>query len=81
MQSISTPERTSHGAPDASLQAEAKYQDCLACRIIGSAALAGLGVHSLNQSRAHQPGTPMGKRIMAGLGICFLAGSYLRWTK
>ncbi|KAI0783440.1 hypothetical protein C8Q75DRAFT_725843 [Abortiporus biennis] len=56
-------------------------KDCLTCRIIGTAALAGTGVYALNQSRAHAPGSIIGKRIMAGVGICFLVGSAFRWTK
>ncbi|EPT03299.1 hypothetical protein FOMPIDRAFT_1078145, partial [Fomitopsis schrenkii] len=56
------------------------YRDCLPCRAIGTTALAGLGIHALNQSRAHQPGTLMGKRAMAGVGVLCLVGSYLRWT-
>ncbi|PSS34081.1 hypothetical protein PHLCEN_2v1875 [Hermanssonia centrifuga] len=46
------------------------YQDCLACRIVGTAALGGVGIYALNQSRAHAPGSIVGKRIMAGLGVC-----------
>ncbi|KZT01314.1 uncharacterized protein LAESUDRAFT_664173 [Laetiporus sulphureus 93-53] len=59
----------------------ARYQDCLACRVIGTAALGGVGVYALNQSRAHQPGSIVGKRIMAGLGVCFLIAGAMRWTK
>ncbi|PCH37575.1 hypothetical protein WOLCODRAFT_84404 [Wolfiporia cocos MD-104 SS10] len=47
-----------------------QYQDCLACRVIGTAALGGAGIYALNQSRAHQPGSMVGKRIMAGVGVC-----------
>ncbi|CCM05387.1 uncharacterized protein FIBRA_07603 [Fibroporia radiculosa] len=56
-------------------------QDCLACRVIGTAALGGVGIYALNQSRAHQPGSVVGKRIVAGLGVCFLVASALRWSK
>ncbi|KAJ3551119.1 hypothetical protein NM688_g4917 [Phlebia brevispora] len=56
-------------------------EDCLPCRIVGSAALGGVGIYALNQSRAHQPGSIVGKRILAGLGVCFLVASALRWTK
>ncbi|GJE92618.1 hypothetical protein PsYK624_087730 [Phanerochaete sordida] len=56
-------------------------QECLTCRIIGSGALAATGFYALNQSRAHQPGSVIGKRIMAGVGVCFLIGSAFRWTK
>ena len=45
-------------------------KDCLACRVIGTGALAGVGIYALNQSRAHAPGSVVGKRIMAGVGIC-----------
>ncbi|KAI0365009.1 hypothetical protein BV20DRAFT_955126 [Pilatotrama ljubarskyi] len=56
-------------------------KDCLACRVIGTVALGGVGVYALNQSRAHAPGSVVGKRIMAGVGVCFLVASALRWTK
>ncbi|RDX41265.1 hypothetical protein K466DRAFT_452985, partial [Polyporus arcularius HHB13444] len=56
-------------------------QDCLACRVIGTAALGGVGIYALNMSRAHAPGSVVGKRIMAGVGFCFLVASALRWTK
>ena len=45
-------------------------KDCLACRVIGTAALGGVGIYALNQSRAHAPGSIAGKRVMAGLGVC-----------
>ncbi|EIM82501.1 uncharacterized protein STEHIDRAFT_29839, partial [Stereum hirsutum FP-91666 SS1] len=47
---------------------EKPYQDCMSCRIIGTGALAGVGIAALNKSRAHQPGSLMGKRLMAGMG-------------
>src|SRR5260370_41480217 len=53
--------------------------DCLSCRIIGTGALGSTGLYALNQSRAHQPGSPVGKRIMAGIGVLFLLGSVARW--
>ncbi|KAI0800081.1 hypothetical protein C8Q74DRAFT_1313877 [Fomes fomentarius] len=56
-------------------------QDCLACRVIGTVALGGVGVYALNQSRAHAPGSVVGKRLMAGVGVCFLVASVLRWNK
>lgn len=59
---------------------EKPYQDCMSCRIIGTAALGGVGLAALNKSRAHQPGSVMGKRLMAGMGVLFLIGSYSRWT-
>ncbi|KAL6306883.1 hypothetical protein BKA93DRAFT_728512 [Sparassis latifolia] len=74
---------TESGVPSqgAETQAAPKPQDCLACRVIGTGALGGLGVYALNQSRAHMPGSIAGKRVMAGLGVCFLVASALRWTK
>ncbi|KAF8482487.1 hypothetical protein DFH94DRAFT_727452 [Russula ochroleuca] len=53
--------------------------DCLSCRIIGTGALGATGVYALNQARAHQPGSPVGKRVMAGVGVLFLLGSVARW--
>ena len=69
MQSAPSPEHSPPVNPNISSKVNNEYQDCLACRVIGTTALAGLGVHALNQSRAHQPGTPMGKRAMAGVGV------------
>ncbi|KZT26807.1 hypothetical protein NEOLEDRAFT_1062170 [Neolentinus lepideus HHB14362 ss-1] len=60
---------------------EQSQQECLACRIIGSGALAATGAYALNMSRAHHPGSIMGKRVMGALGVGFLVGSVLRWTK
>ena len=78
-------------------QERLKPEDCLACRVIGTAALGGVGVYALQQSRAHAPGSVVGKRIMAGVGVCeyaldcgiiarltlpgFLVASALRWSK
>lgn len=45
-------------------------QDCFTCRLIGSTALGAVGIYALNQSRRHQPGSPLGKRIMAAVGVC-----------
>ncbi len=45
-------------------------QDCLACRVIGTAALGGVEIYALNMSSAHTPGSVVGKRIMAGVGFC-----------
>ncbi|EGN99621.1 hypothetical protein SERLA73DRAFT_179725 [Serpula lacrymans var. lacrymans S7.3] len=56
------------------------YKDCLSCRIVGTGALAGTGLYALNMSRARAPGSVMGKRVMAGVGVGFLIGSALRWT-
>ncbi|KAI0824529.1 hypothetical protein BC628DRAFT_1322200 [Trametes gibbosa] len=69
----------SEGAPRVTMQQNPK--DCLACRVIGTVALGGVGVYALERSRAHAPGSLVGKRIMAGVGVCFLVASALRWTK
>jgi hypothetical protein len=53
--------------------------DCLSCRIIGTGALGATGFYALNQARAHQPGSPVGTRIMAGIRVLFLLGSVARW--
>lgn len=53
--------------------------DCLSCRIIGTGALGVTGLYAINQARAHQPGSVIGKRIMAGVGVLFLLGSVGRW--
>ncbi|KAK0504516.1 hypothetical protein EDD18DRAFT_302643 [Armillaria luteobubalina] len=45
------------------------YKDCLSCRIIGTGTLTGVGGYALMQSKATAPGTPVQKRIMAGLGV------------
>lgn len=49
--------------------------ECLSCRLIGSTALAAVGLYALNQSRRHQPGSLIGKRIVAGVGCCRLSFS------
>lgn len=54
-------------------------KDCLTCKIIGSTAFAATGLYALHASRASAPGSVIGKRIMGGLGICFLIGSVMRW--
>ncbi|KAI0705620.1 hypothetical protein C8Q76DRAFT_801360 [Earliella scabrosa] len=56
-------------------------QECLACRVIGTGAFGGVGIYALYQSRAQAPGSAVGKRFMAGLGVCFLVASALRWSK
>lgn len=53
--------------------------DCLSCRVIGTGALGATGLYALNQARAHQPGSRVGKQIMAGVGVLFLLGSVARW--
>lgn len=50
--------------------ADLRPKECLTCRVIGTAALAGVGVYALNQTRPHAPGSIMGKRVMAGVGVC-----------
>ncbi|KAG6861672.1 hypothetical protein C0995_013241 [Termitomyces sp. Mi166 len=68
------------GTPhQADVAAPRQYKDCLSCRIIGTGTLAGVGSYAFWQSRAAAPGSPWQKRIMAGLGTAFLAGSVLRW--
>lgn len=56
--------------PLAKLGTPQDVEDCLPCRIVGSVALGSVGFYALNQSRVHQPGSVIGKRIMAGVGIC-----------
>ena len=46
------------------------YNDCLTCRAIGSGALAATGIYAFRMSRPSAPGSVVGKRIMAGLGVC-----------
>lgn len=48
---------------------QAEYQDCLPCRVIGTGAMAGVGIYALNMSRARAPGSVMGKRIMGAVGV------------
>ncbi len=62
------PRQGSEGPVPVELQQNPK--DCLACRVIGTGALGGVGIYALNQSRAHAPGSVVGKRIMAGVGVC-----------
>ncbi|KAI0051286.1 hypothetical protein FA95DRAFT_1554623 [Auriscalpium vulgare] len=73
---MSSPKSTAVQAPSSLL----RPKDCLSCRIIGAGALGATGIYALNQSRAHQPGSPLGKRIMAGVGLAFLVGSVWRWN-
>jgi hypothetical protein len=54
-------------------------RDCLSCRVIGTGALGATGLYALNQARTHQPGSRVGKQIMAGVGVLFLLGSVARW--
>ncbi|KAI0633996.1 hypothetical protein C8Q77DRAFT_718586 [Trametes polyzona] len=79
--STSSPELRNASAEATHVELHQNPKDCLACRVIGTVALGGVGVYALNQSRAHAPGSVVGKRIMAGVGVCFLVASALRWTK
>ncbi|KAG1717489.1 hypothetical protein EDB19DRAFT_1255454 [Suillus lakei] len=81
---MSTPESntTSSAAPDsgsALVPRPSSYNDCITCRIIGSGAFAATGIYALRMARPSAPGSIVGKRIMGGLGFCFLVGSALRW--
>lgn len=51
------------------VNALAKKNDCLSCRIIGTGALGGTGAYAIWQSRAAAPGSMVQKRILAGLGL------------
>ncbi|TDL22631.1 hypothetical protein BD410DRAFT_722615 [Rickenella mellea] len=54
--------------------------ECFTCRVIGSGALAGVGMYALQQSRAPQVRTSvLGRRIFVGIGVGFLIGSVARW--
>ena len=57
-------------AAQATRRHEEEFEDCFSCKLIGTAALGAVGIYALNQSCAHQPGSVMGKRIMASIGIC-----------
>ncbi|KAH9847004.1 hypothetical protein C2E23DRAFT_788163 [Lenzites betulinus] len=81
MSSPSSEPRPASSAEASHIGLSQNSKDCLACRVIGTGALGGVGVYALNQSRAHAPGSVVGKRIMAGVGVCFLVASALRWTK
>ncbi|KAI0640418.1 hypothetical protein C8Q79DRAFT_921493 [Trametes meyenii] len=81
MSTTSLPEHSKGSALVVEADLRTNPKDCLACRVIGTAALGGTGIYALNQSRAHAPGSVVGKRIMAGVGVCFLVASALRWSK
>ena len=68
--SSSVPNSGAIAPPDTRAAGPEAPQECMTCRIIGTGALAATGLYALNQSRAHQPGSVVGKRIMAGVGIC-----------
>ncbi|KLO06850.1 hypothetical protein SCHPADRAFT_837465 [Schizopora paradoxa] len=54
-------------------------RECFSCRLIGAGSLGLVGVYALHSARPSQPGSPLGRRFMAGLGVCFLVASYMRW--
>ncbi|KAJ3862194.1 MAG: hypothetical protein NXY57DRAFT_494963 [Lentinula lateritia] len=60
---------------------KAKSGDCISCRIVGTGTFATVGGYALWQSRAVSPGTPMQKRVMAGVGVGMLIASVFRWYK
>jgi len=70
---------TTTNAPRSSPPQHVPAYDCLSCRVIGTGALGATGLYALNQARAHQPGSRVGKQIMAGVGVLFLLGSVARW--
>ena len=43
--------------------------ECFTCRVIGSGALAAVGVYALSAARPSAPGTALGKRVVAGIGV------------
>ncbi|KDQ27961.1 hypothetical protein PLEOSDRAFT_158167 [Pleurotus ostreatus PC15] len=45
-------------------------KDCLSCRIVGTGTFAGVGTYALYQARPAALGSPMQKRLVAGLGVC-----------
>lgn len=47
-------------------------KDCLSCRIVGTGTFAGVGAYALYQARPAALGSPMQKRLVAGLGVCTL---------
>ncbi|KAJ7683558.1 hypothetical protein B0H17DRAFT_1205065 [Mycena rosella] len=55
--------------------------ECFACRVTGTATFTGLGIYALWSSRAAAPGSPMSKKIVAGLGAALLVGGVLRWRQ
>ena len=66
---MSSPEQRESKSSQEQTELYPKPQDCMACRVIGTAALGGVGIYALNMSRAHAPGSLVGKRIMAGVGV------------
>ncbi|KAG2116256.1 hypothetical protein BD769DRAFT_1486943 [Suillus cothurnatus] len=81
---MNTPESntTSSAAPDSGsifVPQLSSHNDCITCRVIGSGAFAATGIYALRMARPSAPGSIVGKRIMGGLGVCFLVASALRW--
>ncbi|KAG0699532.1 hypothetical protein DFH29DRAFT_936598 [Suillus ampliporus] len=76
---MSAPESNPTSSTAPSVPQLSSYNDCLTCRVIGSGAFAGTGIYALRMARPSAPGSVVGKRIMSGLGVCFLVGSVLRW--
>ncbi|TRM70090.1 hypothetical protein BD626DRAFT_563778 [Schizophyllum amplum] len=64
----------------AELQPKAEFQDCLQCRVVGTATFAGLGIYSFMQARRASPGALWEKRIAVALGAVFCAGAVVRWN-
>ncbi|EJD53072.1 hypothetical protein AURDEDRAFT_110853 [Auricularia subglabra TFB-10046 SS5] len=65
--------------PLAQNAAAAQYNDCMACRVVGTTALTGLGAYALFQSRRAAPGSPLGKRITAVVGVALIMGGGARF--
>ncbi|KAL1760575.1 hypothetical protein FB107DRAFT_256109 [Schizophyllum commune] len=57
-----------------------EFQDCLQCRVVGTATFAGLGIYSFMQARRATPGSLWEKRIAVALGAVFCAGAVVRWN-
>ncbi|KAL1746575.1 hypothetical protein HDZ31DRAFT_33854 [Schizophyllum fasciatum] len=53
---------------------QSQFQDCLQCRVVGTATFAGLGVYSFMQARRSTPGTWWEKRIAVALGTSACGG-------
>ncbi|KAG1721942.1 uncharacterized protein EDB91DRAFT_1055581 [Suillus paluster] len=70
---------TAPGTDSTFVHQASSYNDCVTCRIIGSGAFAATGIYALRMARPGASGSVVGKRIMGGLGVCFLVGSVLRW--
>lgn len=57
----------------------AQYNDCMACRVVGTTALTGLGAYALFKSRRAAPGSPLGKRVTAVVGVALIMGGGARF--